>query len=523
MVTDEQVKRLLRLPGRGSSLSAAAVQAGMDVKTARKYRRAGRLPSEMTMVHGWRTRQDAFEAVWPELRGILEGSPGLEAKTLFEYLQREYPGRFQDGQLRTLQRRVKTWKALEGPAREVFFPQEHRPGGLAQSDFTDLGKLGVTIAGEAFAHLLYHFVLTYSNWETGAICFSENFESLSEGLQNALWELGWGAADASDGSTHGGGEQPGEKQEFTRRYEALLKHYGLAGQKTRAACPHENGDVEQRHHRLRRAIEQELLLRGSAEFASRREYEAFLAELFRHLNAGRQGRLREELSALRPLPRRRLESFQRVQAKVGPGSTVQVQHNVYSVHSRLIGEEVIVRLYGDRLEVWYAQRMIERMPRQRGQGKACIDYRHVIDCQVRKPGAFENYRYREQLFPSSHFRMAYDALKEQQGPKRADREYLRLLKLAAHEGESRVEDALRYLQNGQEPIGLERVRELVRRASQLPPATEVSIDAIRLSHYDELLNDFGEDWTHERGWNECEEGVAGMLEGVAPGGGSAGL
>jgi len=521
MVTDEQVKRLFRLLGSGWKFSVAASKAGMDCKTARKYRRAGRLPSEMKRMHSWRTRQDAFEEVWERLREMLKVSPGLEAKTLFEYLQREYPGRFQDGQLRTLQRRVKTWKALEGPAQEVFFQQVHRPGVLAQSDFTDLGKLGITIAGEAFPHLLYHFVLTYSNWETGTICFSENFESLSEGLQNALWELGGVPQIHRTDRLTTAVNNLGEKKEFTCRYEALLKHYGLSGQKTQAACPHENGDVEQRHHRLKRAIEQEFLLRGSADFASRREYEEFLREMFCHLNGGRQRRLQEELPYLRQLPRRRLDSFKRVQAKVGPGSTVHVQHNTYSVHSRLIGEEVIVRLYSEYVEVWYAQRMIEKMPRLRGQGKARIDYRHVIDCLVRKPGAFENYRYREQLFPSSHFRMAYDALKERQGPKHADREYLRLLELAAHEGENRVEDALRYLQNGQEPTGFERVQELVCQASQLPPATEVSIDAIRLSHYDELLNDSGEDLANECCWNECEEGFAGMLEGVAPGGGSA--
>lgn len=114
----------------------------------------------------------------------------MEAKTLFDDLQRKDPGRFQDGQLRTLQRRIKAWRALEGPESEVYFSQEHKPGNFCQSDFTHLSTLEITITGQPFPHMIYHFVLTYSNWETGTICFSENFESLSEGLQNALWELG---------------------------------------------------------------------------------------------------------------------------------------------------------------------------------------------------------------------------------------------------------------------------------------------------------------------------------------------
>jgi hypothetical protein len=98
--------------------------------------------------------------------GLLEVNPGLEGKTIFEYLQRRYTGRFAEGQLRTLQRRVKVWRATEGPVREVFFAQRHQPGRLSASDFTHMSELGITIQGQSFPHLLYHLVLTYSNWES---------------------------------------------------------------------------------------------------------------------------------------------------------------------------------------------------------------------------------------------------------------------------------------------------------------------------------------------------------------------
>ena len=190
MVTDQQVRKLMKLIKTEKQLSSAAAKAGMCEKTARKYLRSGKLPSESVAPHSWRTREDPFAEVWEEVRVFLKDNPGLEAKTLFAELQRRYPGRFPDGQLRTLQRRVKTWRALEGPLQEIFFAQEHHPGALGQSDFTHMDSLGVTLGGQPFNHLVYYFVQTYSNWETGSVCFSESFESLSAGLQAALFELG---------------------------------------------------------------------------------------------------------------------------------------------------------------------------------------------------------------------------------------------------------------------------------------------------------------------------------------------
>ena len=191
MVTDQQVRRLRRLDLRGLTKERAADKAGMDTKTARKYRRLGKLPSEVRrMERDYRTRPDPFAEVWPQLEEQLRLNPGLQAKTLFADLQRRLPGRFADGQLRTLQRHIKRWRALFGSSKEVFFAQVHHPGRLCASDFTHCTDLGVTLAGTPFDHLIYHFVLTYSNWETGTICFAESYESLSEGLQNALWELG---------------------------------------------------------------------------------------------------------------------------------------------------------------------------------------------------------------------------------------------------------------------------------------------------------------------------------------------
>ena len=468
------------------TLAAAAAKAGMDEKTARKYRRLGKLPGEVKVEHSWRTREDPFAEVWQEVKEKLEINPGLEAKTLFEDLQRRYPGRFADGQLRTLQRRVKAWRALEGPAKEVFFPQVHKPGQLCQSDFTHMKSVGVTIQRQPFGHLIYHFVLTYSNWETGTICFSESFESLSEGLQNALWKLGGVPRKHRTDRLTAAVQKLDRPEEFTRRYSALLKHYGLEGDKTQAASPNEIGDVEQRHYRFKKALDQALMLRGSRDFTSRDEYAAFMRKLFSQLNSGRRDRLAEELKVLRRLPIQRLESCKRLRLRVGPSSTIRVNHNVYSVHSRLNGEMVEVRLYVEHLELWYAQRCVEKIPRLRGEGKHRIQYRHIIDWLVRKPGAFENYRYRDELFPTHRFRMAYDYLKQSQ-PARASKQYLKILHLAARESEIAVDDALRTLIDQEMPITFELVEAMVHSEELIPPPTELNIPEVDLTAYDALL------------------------------------
>jgi len=488
MVTDQQVRILMKAIKSEKTKALAAAKAGMDVKTARKYVQEDRLPSEMEKPHSWRTRSDPFAEVWEEVREKLSASPGFEAKTLFEDLQRSYPGRFSDGQLRTLQRRIKVWRALEGPRREVMFGQVHEPGALGQSDFTHMDSLKVTIAGQPFDHMIYHFVLTYSNWEAGSVCFSESFESLSEGLQKALFTLGGVPRVHQTDRLSAAVSNLSERKDFTDSYEALLRHYGLEGHKGQAGKPNENGDIEQRHHRFKRAMEQTLLLRGSRDFASREDYEAFLRALFDQLNAGRQERLAEEMKTLSALPCTRYDSPKQVDAKVHASSTISVQNNVYSVDSRLIGETVRVRFHAETLEVFYAQALVTTLPRLRGKNGSRINYRHVIDSLVRKPGAFDAYRYREELFPTSRFRMAYDALKRS-APDRASKEYLAILQLAAHETEAGVDDALRRLIDTEEAITAAAIEALVKSGQEIAPATDVHIDAVNLDAYDQLLQE----------------------------------
>ena len=490
MVTDAQVRRLRRLSKTEKNQELAAAKAGMAPKTARDYLGDPRLPSERKEDRSWRTRSDPFTEVWEQIREQVAANPGLEAKTLFEALQREHPGQFADGQVRTLQRRLKHWRATAGPEQEVFFAQQHVAGRLGQSDFTRMGELNITIAGQSFPHLLYHFVLTCSNWEDVSLCYSESFGSLSDGLQNAAWELGGVPLDHRTDRMSLAVNNASDEREFTTRYEALMRHYKMTGQKIQPGKANENGDVEQRHHRLKRAVDQSLMLRGSRDFQAVEEYKTFLRSLVKQLNAGRRERLRIEMPYLRPLPAGRLESMKRERVKVDSGSLIYVDRNVYSVHSRLIGERVEARLGAEIVEVWYGGQKVEELARLRGRGKHRVNCRHIIDWLVRKPGAFQNYRYRDELFPTSRFRMAWDALRER-SPLRADKRYLEILELAAKEGESRVDQVLGCLlemgEAGEDKLDAKSAMALLLAGEVPAAAASIEIAEVSLAGFDELL------------------------------------
>ena len=528
-VTDSQVKELRRNLNGRSSLQAAAMKAGMDRKTGRKYRDLGQLPTESRVPHTWRTRVDPLAEVWPRLEELLQRESSLQAKTLVEWLEREYPNQDWQRRRRTVERRVRQWKAKHGSAKEVFFSQVHEPGRLGSSDFTNMNSLNVTIQGQPFPHMAYHFVLTHSNWEHAMLCFSESFASLSEGVQNAFWELGGvperHRTDRMTLAVH----HDGNPERYTRRYEALMRHYGVTAEATNAGCGHENGDCEQGHRRFKEALEQELLLRGSRDFGSREEYWRFVVTLVARRNGVRAERFRDEQSRLRALPARRLETLERQNVRVSRGSTVQVKKNIYSVPARLIGEQVEARIGAETIEIWYAGGLVQTMERLRGESKHRIDYRHVIDWLVRKPGAFARYVYREDMYPTVTYRRAYDALQVQRET-RADREYVRLLHLASREGESRVEEALAKLLDQNRPVSEQAVRTLLGSDTPLSAAAQVSAPMVDLRLYDALLEgvsaagsdmdmsrmDRSKEKTDEQG---CDSGADALPAGVAAGGG----
>jgi hypothetical protein len=494
MVSDRQVRLLRKKRMEKTTLEAAAAAAGMSERTARRWQ-SGPLPSETKEPRAWRTRPDPFVEVWStEIEPLLVRDPEgkLEAKTIFGELCRKRPGEFEPGQLRTLQRRVREWRAERGPEKEVYFPQEHVPGRMASMDFTHATELAVTIMGVLFVHMFFELVLAYSGWRFVQLAFSETFEALVRGLQGGLWALGgvpWVVRqDNLSAATHELAKTGGRG--LTRRFAEVVEHYGFQSSRIRPGESHENGVVEKAHDLLKSALEQALLLRGSRDFSSVEVYMAFVQGVVEaRFHRGREARLCAERAALKPLPSSRVPEYTRVEVEVRKWSTIPVAGHIYSVPSRLIGHTVEARVYADVVEVRFAKKTVERMPRLRGESGHRIDYRHVIWSLVRKPGAFAAYRYREDLFPSLVFRQAYDSLRARRGD-RADVEYVRVLHLAASTGEHAVEQALSTLLEGGEAFDYAAVKALAQPVAPAVPAIHIGVPDLR--SYDALLLAGGE-------------------------------
>jgi len=463
VVTDEQVRLLRQKRMKGRSQESAAAAAGMSVRTARKWESGVSLPSAAKSPRSWRTRPDPFEGVWDEevVPLLLRDEQRiLQATTLFELLESRHPGRFEPGQVRTLQRRMRDWRAVQGPDREVYFEQVHPPGREAQLDFTHAAELGVRIGGAPFEHLLFEFVLSFSGWRFVCLAYGETFEALVDGLQGALWKLGGAPeiarSDNLSAATHELKRSGGRA--LNERFAAVLEHYGLRSTRIHPGRSHENGVVEQAHHRLKSALAQALVIRGSRDFETVEAYEAFVQEVVERMNRPSLARLAEERPHLRPLPSSQVPAYTVYAVKVRKWSTIRISNKTYSVPSRLRGHTVEVRQHANEVEVVYGGKVVERMPRLRGGREHRIDYRHVIWSLVHKPGAFARYRYREELFPTSAFREAYDALVRFRG-ERADVDYVRTLHLAASTLECTVERALRELLAERVPFDYAVIRE----------------------------------------------------------------
>jgi Mu transposase, C-terminal domain len=474
------------------------MKADMDRKTARKYIEAGTLPSAMAQPRDWRTRPDPFEAHWPEIEARLRETPALEAKTLFDLLQDQHPGRYEDGQLRTLQRHVKRWRAAHGPERDIVVAQQHRPGEAAQTDFTHATELAVTIVGQVFVHMLCVFVLPYSNWEWATICLSESMAALRKGVQRAVFQLGrvprYHQTDGSTAATHRipAGQAAcleGGKRPFNVEYLALMQHLGMTPRTIEVGEKEQNGDVESANGALKRRLEQALLLRGSRDFESALAYQAFIDEVVRKANVHRRRRVEEDLAAMRELNVAKLPEYVEEDVHVSEWSTVRVKHCAYSVPSRLIGEWVRLRIYEDKLEVRYAGELQLACERLLGRNQHRIDYRHVIWSLVRKPGGFARYVYREEMFPSVVFREAYDAIQAAQPGTKGDLAYLRILHLAASTLETDVAAALARLQMDGTPITPDAVKALIAPPSSGVAVPELASTAVDLAEYDVLLDE----------------------------------
>jgi hypothetical protein len=481
-------------------IGLASMRAGMDRKTGRKYVAAGKLPSEMVKARDWRTREDPFAEHWAEVEALLAETPALEAKTLFDLLAEKYPDRYEPGQLRTLQRRIKAWRGAHGPDKEVSLAQQHRPGEAAQTDFTWATELSVTILGQGFVHMLCVFTLPYSNWRWATVCYSESIAALRKGVQRALFQLGRAPAyhqtDNSTAATHRipdgkSVRAEGGKRPFNEDYLAIMRHFGMKPRTTEVGQKEQNGDAEASNRVVKRALEQALLLRGSRDFESVEAWQAFVDDVVRKGNRAQGRRVTEDLAAMGELHVDKLPEFVEEDVLVSDWSTIRVRHCSYSVPSRLLGEWVKVRIFEDRIVVRYAGKDELDCERLRGRHQRRIDYRHVIWSLVQKPGGFARYVYREEMFPTVVFRRAYDAIQTPHHGAKGDLEYLRILHHAATAMEADVEAALSLLLTDDKPITASAVKALVAATAPTIKVPELATLPVDLSPYDALIAEVG--------------------------------
>jgi hypothetical protein len=317
--------------------------------------------------------------------------------------------------------------------------------------------------------------------------------ALRLGLQSALIKLGhvpkYHRTDNSGAATYwpGAKAQTDHKREYTDGYLLLLDHHGLEPRTTNLDSPHENGDVESSNGGLKRAVEQYLLLRGSRDFESIEAYEAFLFDVMDRRNRSRKKRLAEDLAAMKPLTSTPLATNSQVRVRVTKGSLIRVQKNVYSVPTSLIGRRVTVRIHEWYLDVYYQTHLVATLPRLIGQKQHHVNYRHVIDSLIRKPGGFRNYRYRDDLFPSLVFRRAWEYLNQWQSPRKADIAYLRILRLAARKMESEVAAALERLLATADRWDETDVKQMLQPDPIRVP--QLTCGQVHLRQYDQLLSE----------------------------------
>jgi hypothetical protein len=425
---------------QSNSIEVAAAKASISRATAYRIKKNPRLPSQKQTARG-RRRPDPLEHIFDaEIVPLLKAAPGIRAVAIYGEMLRRHP-ELGTGIRRTLERRIRSWRAIHGEEQEIIFRQLQEPGRLGLSDFTDMGSLCVSIAGRPLDHLLYHFRLAWSGFEhSHVILGGESFVALAEGLQNALWSLGGAPLHHRSDSLSAAVRNlsADAKEDLTRRYEEICAHYRMTPTRNNKGIAHENGAIESTHGHLKNAIRDALLLRGSRDFDDLGAYRAFIDEIVSRHNANHGKRIDAERPYLQELPDRRTSDFEEVIVTVSRTGGFTLRRVFYTVPSRLIGHRLRVRLFDDRLEVFVGGTKLMMLPRGRGHADGrhdqVVNYRHVIHSLRKKPMALLNLVYRDKLFPRQEYRRTFEALIKQLPERQACKIMVEVLALAHDRG-----------------------------------------------------------------------------------------
>jgi hypothetical protein len=471
--------------------ATAAAKSGFSRSTGYRIEDDPRLPSQKKALRG-RRRPDPLSEVWDsEIVPILKSAPGIRAIAVLEEIRRRHP-EIAASVRRTLERRMRTWRALAGPEQDVIFRQQHEPGRLGLSDFTDTSVLGITVGGMALEHRLYHFRLAFSGFEHAHVVLGgESFVALSEGLQNALWGLGGTPREHRTDSLSAAfcNLERDAQEDLTLRYQELMGHYGMTPARNNLGVAHENGSIESSHGHLKKALEDALLLRGNRDFDDLDAYRRFVDEIVGRRNANNRKRIELERPMLAALPKRRTIDYEEKIVIVTSSGGFILRRVFYTAPSRLIGHHLRVHLYDDRLECFLGATPMMTLrrgwPVSDSKGGHVIDYRHVIHALRKKPMALNNLVYRDQLFPRPAYARAFEALQQSVGDKRACKLTVELLALAHDRG---CEAELAELIDAELDAG--RLPDLALWRERFGPSPAsvpmIEVKFVPLSTYDEL-------------------------------------
>jgi hypothetical protein len=486
MITNNQYGVLRRAMNEVNNISEASRIADMHRNTAGKYLKAGELPSKLKKPRGCVLAQaSAIDDIhWEELAKILDASPELEATAAMEFLCERYPDRYTGKELRSLQRRIRDWWIVSCKEKEVMFWQNYRPGERSQSDFIDMDYLRIKIAGRQFDHLLYHFMLPYSGWEYVLICEGgESFMNLCTGCEKAFWKLGGVTKQHRTDNLTAAVTTTPEGSYFTDNWKKLTSHYNVEPTTNNPGKSNENGKVERSNGSIKRSIENHLYLRGSKDFRSKNEYQNFVGNIVEKRNAKREEKAKEERQELQMLPDAKWYSPVKIPVKVHKDSTVRIDGAIYSAPSRTIGSTLYAYLYPDKVDLYYGAVQLETMPRHK-KGEKCINFMHIVHSLKQKPGAFEDYKYKDSMYPTTVFRMAYDKLKSSTNMLQCNKDYIDLLYLAKTHNLRSISSAIfAVLKEGALPTS----EEIIKRLEHKTPSFDVYVQQPTLSEYDELL------------------------------------
>lgn len=482
----------MRSRQHGQSQETAAAKAGISVRSGRRIE--GGEHAAPAEVRRWRTRKDPLAAVWDsELVPLLEREPELTGLTLLEHLEDHYPDAYQNSVLRTLQRRVREWKAVHGPVQDVIFRQQTEPGWMGLSDFTRPDD-AITVAGEAFPHLLYQFRLAYSGWRSVTVVRGgESYAALSEGLQRALRKAGGCPREHRSDSLSAAVNN--RQNVWTGSYDALCAHYGMRPSRNNPGQSHENGAIECANGSFKRRLSQALKRRGSRSFAMAADYQRFIDTVVERLNRRLASRFREEQSVLHALPAIDFAAYSELAVKVTRSSTIEVRHVLYTVPSQLIGQRLRVHLYHDRLQCYVGQSLAVTLPRvypPPGTHRARrVDYRHVIHALAAKPQAFRRAQLRDDILPSDTYRALWALVDNQLDERAACKWMVTVLRLAYdYDCESALgQELLQAGEQGQLPSRQQLQARFL--PSQAHHRTQVSVPQHCLNSYDRLLTSNG--------------------------------